>query len=83
MRPLHRSEMRLTIPRLLSEQGTFPGDQCEIQKLFKEFWDVDLEDVALWSSPLLSSYHGRCVEINGHLCLGEFYIWIVQKCLSH
>lgn len=68
--------MELTKPRLLTEQGAFPGDQSDTQKLFETFWDVKLEDVALLSSPLLSSYHGRCVEVNGHQCLGEFCIGI-------
>lgn len=63
--------MKLTKLRLLSEHGTLPGDQWETRELFRRFWNIDLEDVALLSSPLLSSYHGRCVELDGHPCLGE------------
>ncbi|KAJ5350135.1 hypothetical protein N7541_007862 [Penicillium brevicompactum] len=63
---------------LLSEQGPFPGGQREIQNLLQIFWDVYLEDVALLSSPLLSSYHGRCIEINESPFLGHT-LYILPK----
>ncbi|KAL2696691.1 hypothetical protein AAEP93_001986 [Penicillium crustosum] len=63
----------LHIVLLSPAAGSFPGNQREINSLFLDYWNISLESVALLGSPLVSSYHSRCVDIKGHLYLEICY----------
>jgi hypothetical protein len=55
-----------------SDAGIFADDRRQTYALFEEHWAINMDDVALLSSQLVSSYHSRTISIGGELCLGSF-----------
>jgi hypothetical protein len=50
--------------------GMFMGDLRETYTLLERYWAINMRDVALLSSQLVSSYHSRAVNVDGDMCLG-------------
>ncbi|PYH91139.1 hypothetical protein BO71DRAFT_421800 [Aspergillus ellipticus CBS 707.79] len=55
------------------QAGIFLGDLRETGRLFQEHWGINLREIALLSSQLMSSYHSRIVNHNGQTCLEIYY----------
>lgn len=53
------------------DEGTFLEDKDRAIDLFEQYWDIDMDDVALFTSEQVSSYHSRIVKINDNVCLGK------------
>jgi hypothetical protein len=53
------------------DEGTFLEDKNQSLELLEQYWDIDMDDVALLTSHLVSSYHSRIVKVNGDICLGK------------
>lgn len=58
--------------RLLSSQaGVFTGDLRQTHVLLEQYWAINMGEVAMLSSQLVSSYHSRTVSVDGEMCLGS------------
>jgi hypothetical protein len=53
------------------DEGTFLEAKSQALELFEEYWGINMDDVALFTSELVSSYHSRMVKVNGDICLGK------------
>lgn len=56
------------------DNGTFLEDRMETLPLLEKYWAIDMEDITLLTSHLISSYHSRIVDVNGDMCLGKYTI---------
>jgi hypothetical protein len=61
------------------DEGTFLEDKSQALELFEQYWDIDMDDVALFTSELVSSYHSRIVNVNGDICLGMSLFFKKEK----
>lgn len=65
---------KLRIQRILNtEAGSFPGDQAELYKLLENKWDICLNEIRLWCSPLFPGYRSRLSEKKGTPYFGQYY----------
>ncbi|KAF3405568.1 hypothetical protein DPV78_002723 [Talaromyces pinophilus] len=55
------------------DEGTFLEAKSQALELFEEYWGINMDDVALFTSELVSSYHSRMVKVNGDICLDISY----------
>ncbi|EED19604.1 conserved hypothetical protein [Talaromyces stipitatus ATCC 10500] len=55
------------------DAGTFLEDKSQALDLLEQCWNIDMDDVALLTSHLVSSYHSRIVKVNGDVCLDISY----------
>lgn len=63
------------------DEGTFLEAKSQALELFEQYWDIDMDDVALFTSELVSSYHSRIVKVNGDICLGKSHFYNkIWKC---
>ncbi|KAL1968633.1 hypothetical protein VTN77DRAFT_1459 [Rasamsonia byssochlamydoides] len=68
-----KADANVRVVLLSSQAGVFIGDLRQTQALFEEYWAINMRDVAMLSSHLVSSYHSRAVTIDGEMCLEICY----------
>lgn len=55
------------------DEGTFLEDKSETLDMLQQYWSIDMDDVSLLTSHLVSSYHSRIVRVDGDICLGKLH----------
>ncbi|EEA27200.1 hypothetical protein EYB25_001793 [Talaromyces marneffei] len=55
------------------DEGTFLEDKSETLDMLQQYWSIDMDDVSLLTSHLVSSYHSRIVRVDGDICLDISY----------